>query len=144
MLLKRQTIAKCWSGLIIWPVVIDVTLVSEAPRVIVVTFEGRVLLSDVRDDRRFGELVKGFEGAPFRVVCDFRHTTSMEEGVANAFMRAQSFALKANLEKDAFVTSDPQLRFQLNRIAHDTRRFHWLGPLRFFETIEAAQTYIQA
>ena len=109
-----------------------------------VRFEGQVVLTDVLGDRRFGELVKSFQGAPFRVVCDFRNTTSMEEGVADAFMRAQSFALKANLEKDAFVTSDPQLRFQFNRIAHDTRRFEWLGPLRFFDSLEAAQSYIHA
>lgn len=120
------------------------SLASEQPRVIQVTFEGEVLLTDVVGDRRFGDLVKGFKGSPFRVLCDFRHTRSMEDGVADTFMRAQSFALKANLEKDAFVTSDPQLRFQLNRIAHDTRRFHWLGPLRFFDTLEAAQTYIHS
>lgn len=111
---------------------------------IAVTFTGDVLLSEVEGDRRFGDLVKNFQGAPFRVLCDFRHATSMEAGVADVFMRAQSFALKANLEKDAFVTSDPQLRFQFNRIAHDTRRFHWLGPLRFFDTLEAAKSYIQS
>lgn len=126
-----------------WTVLVEVSLASEKPRVIEVTLKGDVLLSHVEGDRRFGDLVKSFNGAPFRVLCDFRHTTSMEEGVADVFMRAQSFALKANLEKDAFVTSDPQLRFQLNRIAHDTRRFHWLGPLRFFDTLEAAQSYIQ-
>ena len=119
-------------------------LASESPRVVMVRFEGEVMLADVVGDRRFGDLVKSFKGAPFRVICDFRNTTSMEEGVADAFMRAQSFALKANLEKDAFVTSDPQQRFQLNRIAHDTRRFHWLGPLRFFDSLEEAQAYIRA
>ncbi len=123
---------------------VEVTLASEKPRVILVTFEGEVLLSEVVGDRRFGDLVKSFAGAPFRVLCDFRHTTSMQEGVADVFMRAQSFALKANLEKDAFVTDDPRLRFQFNRIAHDTRRFHWLGPLRFFDDLPAAQAYIQA
>ena len=125
-------------------VLVEVSLASEKPRVIEVTLTDEVLLSHVEDDRRFGDLVKSFNGAPFRVLCDFRHTTSMEEGVADVFMRAQSFALKANLEKDAYVTSNPQLRFQLNRIAHDTRRFHWLGPLRFFDTLEAAQSYIQS
>jgi hypothetical protein len=124
--------------------VIHVSLASENPCLIVAVLEGRVVLSEVESDRRFGELVKSFKGAPFRVLCDFRATTSMAEGVADAFMRAQSFALKANLEKDAYVTSDVQLRYQLNRIAHDTRRFHWLGPLRFFDTIEAAQSYIRA
>jgi hypothetical protein len=123
--------------------VVVVELASENPRIVMVRLEGKVLLTDVAEDRRFAELVRSFKGAPFRVICDFRHTTSMEEGVADAFLRAQSFALKQNLEKDAFVTSDPQLRFQLNRIAHDTRRFHWLGPLRFFDSLEAAQTYIQ-
>jgi hypothetical protein len=124
--------------------VVVVELATRSPQVIMVRFEGQVLLTDVVDDRRFSDLVKSFEGAPFRVVCDFQYTTSMQEGVADVFMRAQSFALKANLEKDAFVTRDPQLRFQLNRIAHDTRRFHWLGPLRFFDSLEEAEAYVRA
>jgi hypothetical protein len=119
-------------------------LATQQPKVITVTFEGPVLLTEVAADRRFGDLVKTFGGAPFRVLCDFRGTSSMEDGVAEVFMRAQSFALKANLEKDAFVTTEPTLRHRFNQIAHDTRRFHWLGPLRFFDTLEAAMTYIQA
>jgi len=109
-----------------------------------VTFEGPILLSEVADDRRFGDIVKTFGGAPFRVLCDFGAATALEKGVTEVFMRAQSFALKANLERDAFVTPDANLRYQFNSIAHRTRRFHWLGPLRFFESLEPAQAYIHA
>jgi hypothetical protein len=121
---------------------VEVTLSSQNPKVITVTFQGEVRLAEVVDDRRFGDLVKTFAGAPFRVLCDFRQATTMEAGVAEVFMRAQSFALKANLEKDAFVTSDAGLRDQFNRIAHETRRFHWLGPLRFFDALDAASAYV--
>lgn len=123
---------------------VKVELASPQPKVVRLTFEGAIPLSDIVGDRRFGDLVRTFGGAPFRVLCDFQLMTVMEEGVPAVFMRAQSFALKANLEKDAFVTSDGGLRYQLNRIAHDTRRFQWLGPLRFFDTLEAAEKYILA
>jgi hypothetical protein len=122
---------------------VRVQLACEKPRVIAVTFEGTVLLKDVENDRRFGDLVKTFGAAPFRVVCDFRNLDFMQDGVTEVFMRAQSFALKANLERDAFITSRQDLRNQFNRIAHDTRRFHWLGPLRFFDQLDHAMTYIQ-
>ena len=140
---KRQLASEA-ARLIASKALVRVQLVQPQPKVIGVTFEGGVLLSEVVSDRRFRDLVKTFGGAPFRVLCDFRGTSSMEPGVAEVFMRAQSFALKANLEKDAFVTSDQRLRDEFNRIAHETRRFHWLGPLRFFDSFDAAIAYIQA
>jgi hypothetical protein len=122
--------------------VIDVALESERPRIVVVTFSGNVPLAEAEQDRRFGDLVKSFNAAPFRVLCDFRLATVLEAGVAEAFLRAQSFSIKANMERDAFVTSSPELRSQFERIAQDTRRFHWLGPLQFFHTIESARAYL--
>ena len=101
-------------------------------------------MAEVNEGRRFRDIVRSFEGAPFRVLADFRASGSWEPGVPELFVRAQSFALKANLEKDAFVTSDADLRRAFNRIAHETRRFHWLGPLRFFEELAPAEAYVQS
>jgi hypothetical protein len=122
--------------------VIDVQLLAQSPRVVLVVFGDRVSLADAAQDRRFGDLVKTFDGAPFRVLCDFRALGSLEDGVADAFLRAQSFSLKQNLERDAFVTADPTIVAEFERIAHDTRRLHWLGPLRFFESFDAARAYV--
>jgi hypothetical protein len=121
---------------------IDVQLLSSRPRVVLVVFSGQVLPDEAQSDRRFGELVKSFKRKPFRVLCDFRNIATLEDAVAETFLRAQSFALKANLERDAFVTADPAVRAQCERISHDTRRVAWLGPLRFFDSLDEARAYL--
>ncbi len=75
---------------------------------------------------------------------DFRTILSLEAGVADAFLRAQSFSLKQNLERDAFVTTDAAIRAEFERIALETRRLHWLGPLNFFEAFAEAEAFVLA
>lgn len=121
----------------------DVTLTETEPTIIEVRFAGNVSEEDRDADVRFGQLVKAQRGQPFRVVCDFGRTMAMAPEVAERFMRAQTLAVRRGMTRDAFVSQSRVLRLQLSRLAHESSRSHKLGPLRFFDDLEAAYSYIR-
>ncbi len=121
---------------------IEVELVEGETPLIVVTFSGEITLDEITHDRRFGDLIKSFDGAPFRVLMNFANAETMAPDVSDVFMRAQQFAVDQGMARDAFVCSSATQRFQLSRIARDNPRAERLGPLRYFETIEEARAHL--
>ena len=121
---------------------LDVSPTQTDPRIIQVTFVGVSSREEVANDGRFATVIKRFQGAPFRVVCDFQHASAMSPAVADMFALAQSFAIRHGMERDAFVSQSKILRLQLARVASESSRLRRLGPLRFFDTLEQAYVYI--
>lgn len=111
---------------------------------LVLAFRGEVTAEEMSEERRFGELIKGLDGRPFRVLCDFSETGTMSPEVADMFRRAQAFAVNRGMERDAFVVNSATLRFQLSRIARDNDRARELGQLQVFEDVDAALSYLES
>ena len=123
---------------------IETKLTNTDPNIILVKFSGRISLEEVGNDRAFGEIIKGLNGAPFSVVCDFADAVIMSEEVSKVFIKAQSFAVDRGMIRDAFVCTSAVIRLQFSRIARESGRAKSLGKLRFFETAEEAYAYINS
>jgi hypothetical protein len=124
------------------PAAIRSQLCSQEPAIVLVGFTGRIGLADILASRDFGNTVKALAGKPFRVLCDFTHTITMPAEVCAVFVRGQAFAVARGMERDAFVCSSSVLRLQLVRIARESGRSASLGPLPFFDSLDAGRAYL--
>jgi hypothetical protein len=66
----------------------------------------------------------------------------MPADVCAVFVRGQEFAVARGMERDAFVCSSSVLRLQLVRIARESGRIGSLGPLLFFDSVDAGRAYL--
>jgi hypothetical protein len=124
------------------PAAIRSQLCSEEPAIVLVEFTGRIGLPDILASRDFGNIVKTLAGKPFRVLCDFTQAITMPAEVCAVFVRGQEFAVERGMERDAFVCSSSVLRLQFVRIARESGRIGSLGPLRFFDSLDAGRAYL--
>lgn len=123
---------------------IDIELIEGEPPLLIVTFSGEITLDEISADRRFGDLIKSFDGRPFCALMNFANAETMAPAVSDVFLEAQKFAVSHGLASDAFVCTNATQRFQLSRIARDNPRAERLGPLRYFETLEEARAHLDA
>lgn len=119
-------------------------LCADEPPIVLVAFTGRIGLSDIAGSRDFGRVVRSLAGKPFRVLCDFSQTITMPADVCAVFIKGQEFAVASGMERDAFVCTSSVLRLQFARIARESGRIRSLGPLCFFDGVEAARAYLEA
>ena len=121
---------------------VDVKLHAGPRPLIEVVFLGVIETDEITADRRFGDFIKTLKNKKFRVLCDFSETSVMRDAVADVFFKAQDFAVKRGMERDAFVCKSKVLELQLARLARSNRRAEILGNLHFFDSRDAGLAYL--